>query len=177
MSRTFAVNLSAFSPYPASSYSNPPYSFIVEPHPAAFVTIASNSGLSMASILRRACSRARSSRPACSCNAPQQALLLRDVYFNSVFRQNPNGGRLRFGKRHTRNASDQELYSAAPLASAGKTQPRSERELGLDPRRQRIQFLHSQELEHARRTRQQPQPRLLVEPHEARMSRQTCKRR
>src|SRR5207245_2953265 len=69
-SRTRAAKRSARSAYSGSSASRKPYSFSVEPQPAAFATTTSKP--SNVSIVRRANSLPSSRRPECTDSAPQQ---------------------------------------------------------------------------------------------------------
>src|SRR5215210_2233928 len=75
MSRTFALKASALSAYSGSSRSRCPYSFIVEPQPAALTTTLSRFRSSKVSMVWRAKSRDSSSRPAWVESAPQQPCL------------------------------------------------------------------------------------------------------
>src|ERR687897_869505 len=70
-SRTLALKASALSAYSGSSRSRYPYSFIVEPQPAALTITLSNSRSSKVSMVLRAKSRDSSSRPAWVERAPQ----------------------------------------------------------------------------------------------------------
>src|SRR5215472_6047240 len=72
MSLHFAENLRARSAYSRSSRSKCPYSFTLEPQPAALVTMVSTLARSKASIVCLANSMAAASSPACTSNAPQQ---------------------------------------------------------------------------------------------------------
>ena len=112
MSRALATNCMARWAYLASSSSRAAYSFIIEPQPAALVTMASNSGLSMASMFWRACSRAMSRCPACRCSAPQQALRLGNVHLDTVLGQNANRRAIQLGERDAGHASDQQCNPA-----------------------------------------------------------------
>jgi hypothetical protein len=71
MSRHFAAKARRRSAYRGSSRSRWPYSFIVDPQPAALMTTVSTLAASNASIVRRARVR-RLSRPAWTISAPQQ---------------------------------------------------------------------------------------------------------
>src|SRR5437660_12795675 len=68
---TRALKIFARSAQAGSSRNNWPYSFIVEPQPAAFTTIQSSFSRSNVSMFWRAHSRAESSFPLCENNAPQ----------------------------------------------------------------------------------------------------------
>ena len=74
MSRHLAANAAARAAYRGSSRSRCPYSFRVDPQPAALITIASTpaSAGSNASMKRRASASASVSRPECIISAPQQ---------------------------------------------------------------------------------------------------------
>ena len=72
MSRTLAANARARSDHRGSPARSSPYSFIDEPHPAAFTATSSTPARSKMAMVRRAKRRASESRPACSASAPQQ---------------------------------------------------------------------------------------------------------